>query len=249
MGNPLPPNVAISSTGIRYCRRRTGIWPPELLDLPVFGYLSAAPRMAPSSWGLSPKFRCPSNRGNSKRGLVGVGSPTRQSCHYPLASRVIRGGSRWRAGQNTFRLVSIPLVRSLIDVTSMADGNNHDQQHSIIDGVDDSVVPNPQPVTLSTSQRPRRRRARILGEQRNCPLNPGLRRSINLAKFAKGCRSKFDAVLVHDQPRSLFTCSQGMLAPASVIAASKATTSSDSSNASSIWSYCSGLTRTAARRP
>lgn len=118
----------------------------------------------------------------------------------------------------------------------MANSDYYNQQHSAIDGVDDSVIANSQAISLSSSKGPGGRRARILSEECDRPLNPRLCRTINLAKFSNCCRSKLNSVLAHDQPRSLFTCSHGMLSPSSVSAASNAITSSDSSSASSIWS-------------
>ena len=128
------------------------------------------------------------------------------------------------------------MVPSLIDVTSMPDSDYYNQQHSVIDGVDDSVIANPKAIAISSSKGPRGRRARILSEECYRPLNSRLRRTIYLAKFSKCSWPKFNSVLAHGQPRSLFTCSHGMLPPSSVSAASNAITSSDSSSASSIWS-------------
>ena len=136
-----------------------------------------------------------------------------------------------------------------INVASMANGDNHDQEDSVIDGVENSVVGDPQPVTVSSAKQPRGRRARIFREESYRPVNARLLQAIAFAEFSECCWSKLNSVLVYDQPRSRLTCSHGMLAPASLRAASNATTSCDSSSASSIWSYCSGLTKTAARRP
>jgi hypothetical protein len=36
----------------------------------------------------------------------------------------------------------------------MANGYNHDQQNSVIDGVNDSIVANPETVTLTPPERP-----------------------------------------------------------------------------------------------
>ncbi len=41
------------------------------------------------------------------------------------------------------RLASTPVVPSLIDISSMANSDYYDQQHAVIDGVDDSVIAHP----------------------------------------------------------------------------------------------------------
>jgi len=126
---------------------------------------------------------------------------------------------------HSLRLANHQLVWLLIDVATMANCYNHDHQNSVIDGVNDSVIANPKSVTLTPPERPRGRRPWILGEQCDCPLNSRLHRKINLAEFSKCRRPKFNAISVQDQPRSIFTCSQGILSPTSARAASNAATS------------------------
>ena len=107
----------------------------------------------------------------------------------------------------------------------MPDGDYDDQENTIIDCVNDPIVTDSKSVTVATSKRPRRWRAWILRKECNRPLITRLRGAINLAKFAKRRRSEFNPVRAHDQPRSVFTCSQGILSPTSDRAASKAATS------------------------
>jgi hypothetical protein len=139
--------------------------------------------------------------------------------------------------------------RLFVDVSTMTECDDDNQENSVVNGVKNAIVPYSESITVATSKRARGRRSRIFGEEQNSPLDPRLRRTINLAKFSNRGRSEFNPIVVHDQPRSLFTCSHGMLAPISARAVSKAATSCDSSNASSISSYCSGLIKIAARRP
>jgi hypothetical protein len=131
----------------------------------------------------------------------------------------------------------------------MPECDNHDQENSIVNGVQNPIVPYSESIAIATTKWPRGRRSRVLGKEGDGPSNPWLRRTINLSKFSKSRRPEFNPIVAHDQPRSLFTCSQGMLAPVSASAMSKAATSCDSSSASSISSYCSGLIKIAARRP
>jgi len=116
----------------------------------------------------------------------------------------------------------------------MTDGNDHDEEYPVINGVNDSVIAYPQPVAGPSSKGPRGRRTRVLRKQRNGALNTRLRGTINLSNFAQGRGPELNSIFVHDQPRSIFTCSQGMLAPSSANEASYAATSCDSSYASSI---------------
>jgi hypothetical protein len=113
----------------------------------------------------------------------------------------------------------------LIDVASMTDSDDNDEKNSVIDRVNDSVVANSEPITRPTTKGSRSRRTWILCEKCDRTLNARLYRAINFAKFAHGRWPKLDAVVGHDQPRSIFTCSQGMLFPSSLKAASNAATS------------------------
>jgi len=140
-------------------------------------------------------------------------------------------------------------VGLFVDIATMPECDHHNQENAIVNGVQDAIVPYSQSIAITTSKGPRSRRTGVFGQQRNRALNPRLRRTINLSKFSKSRWSELNPIVIHDQPRSLFTCSQGILAPVSPRARSKAATSCDSSSASSISSYCSGLIKTAARRP
>jgi len=129
------------------------------------------------------------------------------------------------------------LVRLLIDLSPKTDSHNHNEQHPVIDCVDNPIVANSESVPVAALEWTRSRGSRILREKSYCSLDPGLSREINFSKLSKCRRPKFNIVGAHDQPRSLFTCSQGMLSPTSTRAASNAATSLASSNASSIASY------------
>ena len=143
----------------------------------------------------------------------------------------------WRCQPSNLRPIPCSPAWSLIDVATMANSDDNDQQYSAVDGVNDSVVTNPEAKALTSSQRSRGGRARVLGEKSDSPLNSRLRRSINLAELPKSRWAKLNSVRAHNQPRSVFTCSHGMLSPSSMSAASNAATSCDSSRASSISSY------------
>lgn len=113
----------------------------------------------------------------------------------------------------------------------MAEGDDDDEQNVILDAVDDPVV------TDAHSQRgPALQRASgggtwVLREERNCALDAATNRRIELPERTYRGGSQLDSVLAHSQPRSAFTCSQGMFGPSSLIAASNAATSSLSSRA------------------
>ena len=111
----------------------------------------------------------------------------------------------------------------------MTDCDGDNKKDVVIDGVNDSIIPDSESKTWSTPKCSRSRWTRILSEESDSTVNARLHGAVNLADLAQGRRSKFDSVIGHDQPRSLFTCSQGMLLPFSAKAASKAMTSCDSS--------------------
>ena len=50
----------------------------------------------------------------------------------------------------------------LVDIAAMAESHDYNEKHLSFHGVDDSVFTDPDSVTRSTAQRPRRRWARIL---------------------------------------------------------------------------------------
>ena len=124
---------------------------------------------------------------------------------------------------------SSPLL--VVDVASMAKPDDDHQQHVVLDRVDDPVVADPDTKTRPTSQGACTRRARILGEQRDCTLDPTANLRVEVVHGADCRRTKLDAIRAHSQPRSALTCSQGIFGPSSAIAASKAATSSASSRA------------------
>ena len=111
----------------------------------------------------------------------------------------------------------------------MTDCHYDNEKDVVIDGVNDSIIPDTESKAWPTPKCPRSWWTRILSEESDSTLNARLNGTVNLADLAQRRRSKFDSVIGHDQPRSLFTCSQGMLLPSSAKAASKAMTSCDSS--------------------
>jgi len=127
---------------------------------------------------------------------------------------------------------AVPSASVLVDVAAIAEGHDHNEQHIVSHGVDNSVVPDPDSVTRSTAKRPGRRRARVLGEQRDGALNARPSLSVQFLQRPRSRGAQLDRVGGHTQPRSALTCSQGMLAPSSAIEASKAAMSSASSKTS-----------------
>lgn len=129
------------------------------------------------------------------------------------------------------RLHSQSAISSVIDVSPVTEPDDHHGEDSVVDGVDDAVVPDADAQTVSPLERPGSRGTWVLREQPDGALNavPDLR--VELAQRSDGRWAKFDPVRAHAQPRSALTCSHGMLGPSSAIAASKATTSSASSSA------------------
>ncbi len=131
----------------------------------------------------------------------------------------------------------------------MAQRDHDDQKHVVGNGVDDPIVPDANAKPRSAPERSGRRRSGVGGQKGDRPLDTAAHVEVQLAKRSRRCRADFDAVAAHTQPRSAFTCSQGMLGPSSAMEASKASTSSTSSSASISSSYRSGLTRTATGWP
>jgi len=113
----------------------------------------------------------------------------------------------------------------------MSKPHDDHQQHVILDRVDDPVIADPDTKTWPTLEGACTRRSRILGEHRDCALDPTANLRVELAQGAGCRRTKLDAIRAHCQPRSALTCSQGMFGPSSAIASSKAATSSASSRA------------------
>jgi hypothetical protein len=125
-------------------------------------------------------------------------------------------------------------IQLLIDVASVTNCHDHNEEDSIVDRVNDPVVAHPQPIAGPSSKWARRWRTWILSEKCDGALNARLHGAVNLANLTQSCWPELDPKVGHDQPRSIFTCSQGMLFPSSANAASNATTSCNSSKASSI---------------
>lgn len=137
--------------------------------------------------------------------------------------------SRWRITR-----LKKPCGRLLIYVASTTNGHHHNQEDPVINGVNDSVVAHPEPIAGSPTKWSGCRWTWIVSEKGDDTLNAWLNGAVDSSNL-KQCRwSEFDSVITHNQPRSIFTCSQGMLFPSSAKAASNATMSCDSSNASSI---------------
>ncbi len=113
----------------------------------------------------------------------------------------------------------------------MSEPHYDDQQHVVLDGVDDAVVPDPDTESRTPLQGSRARWPRILGQQCDGAVDSSPNVGIELAERTGCGGTKLDAVGAHSQPRSALTCSHGMFGPSSAIAASKATTSSASSRA------------------
>jgi hypothetical protein len=61
---------------------------------------------------------------------------------------------RRRPDLNNLRLADRGPAQSLIDVTAMTDGDNHNEQNFVIDVVKDSIVANPESVPLTSPERP-----------------------------------------------------------------------------------------------
>ena len=60
---------------------------------------------------------------------------------------------------------------SVIDLTTMSESHNHDQEHVVSNRVDDAVATHPYPETRSTPQRPGSRRPWVVGKESNRSLN------------------------------------------------------------------------------
>lgn len=114
----------------------------------------------------------------------------------------------------------------------MTDGDHDNDKQSVLDRVDDAVVANPNSPPGSSAKLTRGWGPRILSQQSDCASQAIASLRFDLAQLTRSGRSELDPVAAHAQPRSCFTCSQGMLAPSSAIAVSKAEMSSISSSAS-----------------
>lgn len=130
------------------------------------------------------------------------------------------------------RIRATMFLRLSVGIASMAKGNDHYEQHVLLDRVDDPVVADTNPVAGTTAQRPGGWWPGIFSQKGDGTLDPGADAKVELAHRPEGGGANFDAVAAHAQPRSARTCSQGTLSPTSAIAASNAATSSVSSMAS-----------------
>jgi len=88
--------------------------------------------------------------GRLKRWSLGPDATVLPPLTGACASRV---GSLRRTDPNNLSKANYQPARSLIDVATMANGYNHDQQISVINRVNDSVVANPETVTLTPLER------------------------------------------------------------------------------------------------
>lgn len=122
-------------------------------------------------------------------------------------------------------------LSTFVDLSSVPQSRDHNKEHVVLNGVDDAVVTDPDAPTRWALQRTGSRRSWILCEQRDRALDATADLGVELTKSPDCCRSEFDPVGGHTQPRSALTCSQGMLGPSSAIAASKSATSWASSKA------------------
>ncbi len=120
---------------------------------------------------------------------------------------------------------------ALVDLAAVPERDNDHQEHVIGDGVDDAVVTDTYAEARSALQGAGGRGARVLRQESDHALHAVADRRVEVPERSNGGRPQLDAVVRHTQPRSALTCSQGMLAPSSAIAASNAVTSSESSSA------------------
>lgn len=123
------------------------------------------------------------------------------------------------------------MVLMVVDVASVSERDNDNQEDVVLHGVKDAVVADSNTKTRSALQCACTGRARIFGEQGDCALDASTDGGFELAQGTGGCRTELDPIPAHAQPRSALTCSQGMFGPSSAIASSKAATSSASSKA------------------
>lgn len=130
---------------------------------------------------------------------------------------------------------------AVIGVASVPDRHDRDEQHIVFDRIDDAVVTDPDAVAGPTLKGARSRRTGIVREKRERALDTWPICGMDTTQPLQRRRSHLNPVRAH-QPRSDFTCSQGMLSPSSAMASSKAAMSSASSRAVSMRSYCAGLT-------
>jgi hypothetical protein len=71
---------------------------------------------------------------------------------------------------------------SVIDIASMAQGHDNDQQHVVGNRVDDAVVPHTNAIARPPPKGTRRRGPRVLGQEGDRSLNPRTNIGIQLAQ-------------------------------------------------------------------
>lgn len=143
------------------------------------------------------------------------------------------------AGARKPRTQTVPDVDSLtgrrgsavVDVAAVPERDDNDEEHVVLNGVDDAIVTDPNAESWSAFQGSGGRWTRVLRQKCDRALDPATDRRVELAQRSYGRWSQLDPVFAHSQPRSAFTWSQGMFGPSSSIAASNATMSSASSAA------------------
>ena len=86
-----------------------------------------------------------------------------------------------RPDPHVLRLACHQLVRLPVDVSTMANGHGYDQQHPVINCVENPIVANLESVAIAAAQLSRSRGWRILREECNRSSDSRLRRTINLA--------------------------------------------------------------------
>lgn len=112
------------------------------------------------------------------------------------------------------------LLLLVVDIASMSKPDDDHQQHVVMDRVDDPVVTDPDAKTGTTLERAGTWWAWILTKQRDRALDPAADLRVEFTERANSGRPQLDAVGAHSQPRSFFTCSQGMFGPSSANASS-----------------------------
>ena len=101
---------------------------------------------------------------------------------------------------------------SPVDLASMTDPDDVDQEHSVEDLIDDPVVADAHPVNrILTLHRDAVRRPRVVGQQIQRRPDPLLLATLQCRECPTGSPRQPDLVhRGHDRPRSALTCSHGM---------------------------------------
>jgi len=92
-----------------------------------------------------------------------------------------------------------------VDVSSMPQRHDDDQQDVINDRVNDPVVPHSQSITRPTTQRASGRWPRVLSEKCDSPLNARTDLWVYLAQRSRRRWANFNPIEAHTQPRSDLT--------------------------------------------